>query len=599
MENLVTSEAAYLYAATDQQSQADTQELVAQIADVMVEKFGAFLMLEIWPARFEVETDEGNQAAGNQPADTRPRFRIVAPRSEEIGSFIDKFLESLSRIKIDKQGAQVEVVSRTTIAPPNLSPLLSPVEADQKLCLVLGLEIAPVFADLNSGEIFPQVRRNLESQLTLALKRVFFRFAGTRTTHRPAHYHALGRQATVKAVWQADQMLADVSDAFDFLLQLSPINNSAAWLKFQENRFQKAPAFRYRPLPVDPILLKRQLFKTPLQRVEDPAIGQLLRDKLLELDRQIGMLQDANTPQFVHGSIQLYGGVEDSLLAIAESILQRFPTSTKTLPADSLNAESFAALAVEEIDFLRRQDEKVAAKVEVRDDINGLIVSQGSLLIGSETSIPRVRAEALIQHEIGTHVLTYYNGRAQRFRQLSSGLSGYEALQEGIAVLAEFLVGGLNANRLRLLAARVIVVRMMIAGATFVECFEKLVEQYQFATRPAFNLTMRVFRGGGFTKDAIYLRGLVQTLHYLGRGGELQPLFIGKIAVEHIPIVQELRWRNVLSEPILTPRYMNDPTALERLERVRQGIDVLELIESTSENGGDTGESKPSVVQNK
>ncbi|MBT8345414.1 MAG: flavohemoglobin expression-modulating QEGLA motif protein, partial [Desulfofustis sp.] len=33
----------------------------------------------------------------------------------------------------------------------------------------------------------------------------------------------------------------------------------------------------------------------------------LFRDKIEELDRQITMLQDINTPKFLHGSLQLYG----------------------------------------------------------------------------------------------------------------------------------------------------------------------------------------------------------------------------------------------------------------------------------------------------
>ena len=39
---------------------------------------------------------------------------------------------------------------------------------------------------------------------------------------------------------------------------------------------------------------------------------------------------------------------------------------------------------------------------------------------------------------------------------------------------------------------------------------------------------MRVFRSGGMTKDAIYLRGLVELLEHLGAGGSLDPLWLGK-----------------------------------------------------------------------
>ena len=150
--------------------------------------------------------------------------------------------------------------------------------------------------------------------------------------------------------------------------------------------------------------------------------------------------------------------------------------------------------------------------------------------MSDQSRIPSSRVEALIQHEVGTHVLTYHNGRAQRLRHLYTGFAGYDALQEGLAVLAEYLVGGLSRPRLRLLAARVVAAHLMIDGASFVETFRTLDRTYDFAQRTAFVVTMRTYRSGGLTKDAVYLRGLRQILDYLAGGGDLEPLFVGKIA---------------------------------------------------------------------
>ncbi|MCH5599357.1 flavohemoglobin expression-modulating QEGLA motif protein [Niabella ginsengisoli] len=60
----------------------------------------------------------------------------------------------------------------------------------------------------------------------------------------------------------------------------------------------------------------------------------------------------------------------------------------------------------------------------------------------------------MLQHEIGTHVVTYYNGKAQPLELFSIGVPGYEELQEGLAVLAEYLNDGLTNSRMRTLAAR-------------------------------------------------------------------------------------------------------------------------------------------------
>ena len=234
-----------------------------------------------------------------------------------------------------------------------------------------------------------------------------------------------------------------------------------------------------------------------------------------------------------------------------------------------------------------RRRPEFKAKAQVTDEVSGLIVSRGKLLINADLSLPPSRVPALLAHEVGTHLLTYYNGRMQPFQQLYSGLAGYEELQEGLAVLSEYLVDGLSKSRLRQLAARVVAVRQLTDGASFVDTFRTLDNDYGFTQRTAYNITMRVYRGGGLTKDAVYLRGLQAILRYVQKGGDLNPLLVGKMAVEHIPIIKELQYRKVLKPAPIVPRYMQDAGAIERLERLRGGNgSVVDLVsQPTTENG--------------
>jgi hypothetical protein len=122
-------------------------------------------------------------------------------------------------------------------------------------------------------------------------------------------------------------------------------------------------------------------------------------------------------------------------------------------------------------------------------------------------------------------------------------------------------------------------------GAPFTESFRLLVDGYGFQLRTAYTIALRVYRGGGLTKDAVYLRGLVEILDYVGRGNELEPLYVGKLAADHIPIVRELLLRGVLRPPPLRPRYLDCPQAAERLQRLRQGMTVPELLDDVHEPG--------------
>jgi hypothetical protein len=70
----------------------------------------------------------------------------------------------------------------------------------------------------------------------------------------------------------------------------------------------------------------------------------------------------------------------------------------------------------------------------------------------------------------------------------------------------------------------------------------------------------------------------VGVLSHLREGGALEPLLVGKLGAQHIPIIQELQWRKVLVPPPLRPRYLDEPGARRRLERLRRGASVLDLV---------------------
>jgi len=570
---LVVGEAAYLQAAGNRVLGKQLSSLVQAIAVTQGRVFGAFLVIEIW----------SSADAGDEPADKagvlRPAFGVVPGGSDTLASTVKALQESLRSAKIRKQTPAVEITPCRRVAPPGLPPLLTPQEAKACGAVVLGLEIRPVYRSREKGTLYPLLLRAVHRPLYRAFKQAFFEFTSSNTSHLPPHYHSLGRRALVKAVWRIDRQLAEVSNAYDFLLAVTPVNIQAAWAAFRRSRFEKAPLFVYRPIPVAPALLKRKLFDISIERVEDPGLARIFREKQSELDRQLTGLLDRETTRFLYTSFQLYGEVDDSLLEVATTLLDRIPPHSREKSSRRVGAAAFAKRAEQEFAVFRQAYPEFSAKVSIRKDISGLMVSRGNLLVASDTSVPASRVEALIQHEVGTHVLTYHNGRSQRFRQLYSGLAGYEELQEGMAVMAEYLVGGLSLPRLRLLAARVIAVRRLTDGASFVETFRELDRHYEFNQATAFNITMRIYRGGGLTKDAVYLRGLIRFHDYLRTGGELEPLFVGKISAENVPLVQELLWRHVLHRPPLRPRYLDDPQALKRLKRAREASSILDLVE--------------------
>ena len=571
---LVTSEASYLFAPGIRSYQDSLLSLIGSVALTLSEVFGGFLLLEVSTGVF----DSGGSAADA----SRPGFRVTLPKAESLDVFEDTVVQMLAKVRVRKRVPYIEVNRRDRIGPRALPRLMTTTAANAHGVTLMGLEVKPIHLDGRKGDFYPLVLGELEHELTKALRQIFFQFARSHTTHRPRHYHGLGRRAFVKAAWAVDQQLAQVSSGFDFLLQVTPANPVGAWKQFQRSKYSKQPVFRYRPLAVDPVELKRQLYGIPVQRLEDPVLRELFREKQMELDRRLTMLLDLNTPKFMYGSLQLYGDIDDKLVGVAKDIIAKLPRRSKMTREKKLSPTEIAECGEQEIEYYKNLSDKFKATVQIRDDITGLMVSRGALLVSRQSRITPSRLTALLQHEVGTHLVTYYNGRAQPFRQLASGLAGYESLQEGLAVFAEYLVGGLTVPRLRLLACRVLAVRQMIDRAPFAVVYQTLVEDHGLEKRTAFNLTFRVFRGGGLTKDAVYLQGLIGLLKYLHDGGSVEPLIIGKFAANHVPIIEELRWREVLRPAPLRPRYLDNADAQRRLAAARNGIDLVELTGGTT-----------------
>jgi uncharacterized protein (TIGR02421 family) len=370
-----------------------------------------------------------------------------------------------------------------------------------------------------------------------------------------------------------DRELADIDASFRFLLDVTPVDLVEARRRFHTTG--RTPDFAYRPLADDPAVAMQRLDNVVIE-VSDAALASLLLAKQRELRLQLEMLACRDSDDFLPLSIELYGGASPALLAEAEDILSSVP------PPESdggpwLDADAFLKVAQAELDHYRAIAPDIESHVEIREGSTGLMVSQGDLLVAPTVRVATSRVEALLHHEIGTHVVTYVNGANQPLHVLASGLGGADETQEGLAVLAEHLVGGLTAGRLRQLAARVIAVYEMVSGAEFPDVHDGLVDA-GVPRDQAFTITTRVFRSGGLTKDAVYLRGLHGLVHHLGTGGDLEGLWLGKMPLSALPLVVGLHQRGALVDPLLTPRFLENPQCQTRLAALAEVRPLTALI---------------------
>lgn len=624
---LLRGEASYLLWRGGSEDNGELRRLLHGLASVGADVFGAILILELWVAREGSARDErapeGVASEKSSPDEDAPEsdapekaalgvsttFRILCPANEATGT-VAALERQLSEVQEIHEELRVVVEPTEERQPPGLAPLFTISELYELGCLLLGLEVPPVYLQPGgAGEParpYPVFFRHFRERLARALRRGVYDFLRVQTDAHIDNYRMLGRRTVDDAVWHADRALADLGASFDFLLLVAPVNPYEAWHAFRGGGYQREPEFRHRLLPVDPDLLKRRLWEIDLDPVDDPSLLYLLADKRDELDKQFSMLIERRTRNFLYSSIRLYGPVDDALLELAEGLLAQIPpgaavgegggtdagadsgegggagsdagTGTGADGGGAVDAGTVQRRALEEFAYYRALDPGFAPDAQIRPDVAGLQVSRGNLLIDEQISLDPVRVEALMQHEVGTHIVTYVNGAAQPLRQLAAGLAEYDEFQEGLGILAEYLVDGITPARMRVLAGRVVAARAVEEGAEFVESFRLLVDGHGFAPGTAFDIATRSHEGGGHTRDMIYLRGFVRVREYLAEGGDLEPLYIGKIARKHIPIIHELRDRGILHAPPLRPRFLDRPEVRRRLDALRRGLPLARVV---------------------
>ena len=145
----------------------------------------------------------------------------------------------------------------------------------------------------------------------------------------------------------------------------------------------------------------------------------------------------------------------------------------------------------------------------------------------------------MANHEIGVHLVTTYNGLEQSLKIFHNGFPNNVETQEGLAVFSEYMSNCLTLYRLKELSYRVMAADSLRKGFTFCDTFDLLHNQYKLNREESYNITLRAHRGGGFTKDYMYLTGLKKVYNYYRQGGELDLLLSGKVCLERSDLIKK------------------------------------------------------------
>lgn len=312
--------------------------------------------------------------------------------------------------------------------------------------------------------------------------------------------------------------------------------------------------------------------------LSDP-IAAILHATAREYRLVVEMLEARGTKRFYELSKELYGSATDvftdgatSVRDVAhdmyEILTQMDDRLLGPIPERNIQAEQAVAILNERLAHVFG-DGKIRV---ILDDGIAADAAAGSdyVKIRSGATFSAEDLRILEVHEGWAHVGTSLNGQGQPVTSwLAKGPPRTAATQEGLAALLEVLTLVSHPARAHRLNNRVLAVDKAEAGADFYEVFEWLrTEGYPEET--CFWNTQRVFRGGTleggapFTKDIVYMKGIVQNYNFLhaalvkGRPELIRWLFVGKVALEDIPVLEARAHEGIVRPPRYVPEIFQD-----------------------------------------
>ena len=347
-------------------------------------------------------------------------------------------------------------------------------------------------------------------------------------------------KATTKALIEIDAYIDHLVKQIELLSYVNPINIEEQKLKFFSSKYLTDPEFKYPDINFDRFRLHRELFSQSLEEIEDEEIRQLYQDIIYAYS---GLIQCIETigegKKFYYNSLHSFGTPTEQDVENAKFILH-FEDEDEN---DEIFNPKYSASEAEthfrdyskryEFTYNIKHSDKISAIAMVLSNIQCLVLNSNHRYSDNEIAV-------LTNHEIGVHMVTTMNGILQPLRIFSHGFPNYEETQEGLAVFSEYMSNNLTVKRLKELAYRVIAVDSLAKGYTFSKTFRLLHNQYDLNKEKAFYVTVRAHRGGGFTKDYLYLTGLKKVYDYYKSGNDLNDLLGGKISLDYLKTIKSL-----------------------------------------------------------
>lgn len=377
---------------------------------------------------------------------------------------------------------------------------------------------------------------------------------------------------TYSDLFEIDQNLDRLVKNIELLNYLNPLNIEQEKKSFFACKYRFNPKFNYRKIKFEPYKLQRLFFSQRLERIEDDEIRKLYQDIIYEYSGLIQCIETIGSGKnFYYNSLKVFGTPTERDVENARFILHFDDESPKeefTKKHSAEDAEVYFRKFAEryDFDFNIKKSTNISAAAMVLNASETLVLKKNNKFSDNDLMV-------LANHEIGVHMVTTFNGKSQPLKIFSNGFVNNTETQEGLAVFSEYMSGCLTLKRMKELAYRVIAADSLIKGYDFKDTFDLLYSQYKLDKETAWQITLRVHRGGGFTKDYLYLTGLKKVYDYYYSSQDMDTLLTGKVTLENKSAIARLQQLGLSKKSVhLTDSFAKNMNANKKLDFILSNL---------------------------
>ena len=334
-----------------------------------------------------------------------------------------------------------------------------------------------------------------------------------------------------------DENLNRLVKKIELLNYINPINIEQEKRNFFTSKYNVNPNFKYRRIDFDAHKLQQELFLHDIDSIKDEEARNFYRDVIYDYSSLIQCIETIGKgSKFYFNSLKSFGTPADKEVENARFILHF---------SDEYDEELFPVFNANEaadyfLEFTKRFDFKFNLKFSTKISAAAMVQNNTqTLVLKKNHRFSTNQLKVLANHEIGVHMVTTFNGLSQSLKIFHNGFPTNVETQEGLAVFSEYMSGCLTLYRLKELSYRVLAADSLRKGFDFCGTFDLLHNQYKLNREEAYSISLRAHRGGGFTKDHLYLTGLKKIYDFYQAGEHLDPLLTGKVTLQYAPMIRK------------------------------------------------------------